>query len=167
MACAWPGNGTRQGSTERNRRTTGFVFPLALSMGHGLGDPHTSRQARAAGQHAKPRSKACVCRLRQSGLRPQLRGRQQFSRRLTYGDLQPRMHALHRARSPRLRLGAVLLTSWLIGRPVRSSTEITLDCRVSMLQRSMLPHSSSIARHSRRELWWIWLGHLSPRCCIP
>jgi hypothetical protein len=76
-------------------------------------------------------------------------------------------HALHRVRSPRRRRGAVLVTSWLIGRPVRSSTEITLDCRVSMLQRSMLPHSSSIACHSRRELWWIWLGHLSQRCCIP
>jgi hypothetical protein len=34
-------------------------------------EPCAPRQAGAAGQHSKPRSKPCVCRLRQSGLPPQ------------------------------------------------------------------------------------------------
>ena len=63
-------------------------------MRYALDDPEpgASRQTRTAGQHAKPRSKACVCRLRQSGLPHNAElDVSSFPDDVTYGDLQPRM----------------------------------------------------------------------------
>jgi hypothetical protein len=60
-------------------------------MGDVLDDPEpcTSRQARAAGQHAESRSEPCVRQLRQSGLLSQ--HRIGFPDNVTFNDLQPRM----------------------------------------------------------------------------
>jgi hypothetical protein len=75
---------------------------------------------------------------------PQRRIGRQPSSRQRHLQRPTATHALHGLRSSRRRRCPLVAASRLIGRPVRSSTEITLGCRASMLQRSILPHSSSI-----------------------
>jgi hypothetical protein len=108
--------------------------PARALIGDALDDPEpgASRQTPAAGQHAEPRSKACVCGLRQSGLPPQRGiGREQFSRRHDlWRSATP--HALHRVRSSRRRRWPLMAASWLIGR--RRSRTPLVHSHVGLLQ---------------------------------
>ena len=70
------------GSSSPSCRTICLRVRFSSLMADVLDDPEpcTSRQARAAGQHAESRPKPCVRHLRQSGLLSQHRiGRQPFS----------------------------------------------------------------------------------------